>query len=53
MGVKEIVKEDGQREIIYYSVSTPAEREANVQKRQHEYQKSWEIPEKIIIDRRP
>ena len=52
MGVKEIRKDD-QKEIIYYSVSTPAEREGSVEKQRYEYQKSWEVPEKIIIDRRP
>ena len=51
VGVKEVPREDGKRDIIYYSVSTPEERKARKREEQFEYEKKWETPP-VIIDRR-
>jgi len=52
VGVKEIPRQDGKKDIIYYSVTPPAERKGRVEEKRYEYRKSWEVPEKVIIDRR-
>jgi len=52
VGVKEIPRADGKKDLLYYSVSTPEERKARVREEQFEYQRSWEGPGPIIIDRR-
>jgi len=52
VGVMEVPRADGKRDIIYYSVSTPEERKALLRQRDFEYQKSWELPEHIILDQR-
>ncbi len=51
VGVKDISGPNGGY-ILYYSVSTPEERKAQKWREEYEYQKSWEIPEHIILDRR-
>ena len=51
VGVREVPREDGKKDIIYYSVSTPEERKAKKREEQFEYEKSWESPP-VIIDRR-
>ncbi len=52
VGVMEVPRSDGKRDIIYYSVSTPEEKKALLRQRDFEYQKSWELPEHIILDQR-
>ncbi len=51
VGVKEISGPNGGY-ILYYSVTTPEERRAQKWREEYEYQKSWEIPEHIILDYR-
>ncbi len=51
VGVKDVSEPNGGY-ILYYSVTTPEERKAQKWREEYEYQKSWEIPEHIILDHR-
>jgi len=52
VGVMEIPRADGKRDIFYYSVSTPLEKKVEIEKRGFEYRRSWDLPWEIIIDQR-
>jgi hypothetical protein len=52
LGVKEIEKQGGEKDKIYYSI-TPAEEENKGQREEREkLEKSWEMLKNIIIDER-
>ncbi len=52
VGSKEIVLPDGRRQIIYYSITDPAEDERKRREEQERLDKSWDVLKNVIIDQR-
>ncbi len=52
LGSREIPRDDGGKDRVYYSVTTPEEEEKARQEEKEKEEKSWEILRNIIIDRR-
>jgi len=52
LGSREIPREDGGKDRVYYSVTTPQEEEKTRQEEKEKEEKSWEMLRNIIIDRR-
>lgn len=52
MGTREIPGEDGGKDKIYYSVTTPEEEKKAGQEEKEKLEKSWDSLRNIVIDRR-
>lgn len=52
VGVQEVSRPDGGRDVIYYSVTPPEEKQARQQAEIHKQERSLDIPNSAIIIRR-
>ena len=52
LGTQEIPRNDGGRDRVYYSVTSPEEEKKNREEEKEKADKSWEMLNNIIIDRR-
>lgn len=52
LGVKEIKRDEGGSDKIYYSIITPEEDEISVREEREKLEKSWEMLKNVIIDER-
>ena len=52
LGSQEVPREDGGKDRVYYSVTTPEEEKKARQEEKEKEDKSWEMLRNIIIDRR-
>lgn len=52
IGTQETPREDGGKDKIYYSITTPEEEEKAKQEEKEKEEKSWDILKNIIIDHR-
>ena len=52
LGTQEIPRKDGGRDRVYYSVTSPEEEKKNREEEKEKADKSWEMLNNIIIDRR-
>jgi hypothetical protein len=49
VGVQEVSRPDGGRDVIYYSVTPPEEKQARQQAEIHKQEKSLELLDRVII----
>jgi hypothetical protein len=52
IGAQEVPREDGGKDKIYYSITTPEEEKKAKQEEKEEEERSWDILKNIIIDNR-
>jgi hypothetical protein len=52
IGAKEVPREEGGKDRIYYSIITPEEEEKAKQEEKEKEERSWDILKNIIIDNR-
>jgi hypothetical protein len=52
IGAKEVPREDGGKDKIYYSIITPEEEEKAKQEEKEKEERSWDILRNVIIDDR-
>ena len=52
LGTQEIPRIDGGRDKVYYSITTPEEERKNREEEKEKADRSWEMLNNIIIDRR-
>ena len=52
IGTQEIPREDGGKDKIYYSITTPEEEEKAKQEEKEKEERSWDMLKNIIIDNR-
>ena len=52
IGAQEVPREDGGKDKIYYSITTPEEEKKAKQEEKEKEERSWDILKNIIIDNR-